>query len=128
VLYIPDSLKKQHYKWIDIVNNGDIDAYVNLLTENAVWIPPGQQPIIGRRAFKQWLAPFLGKYSYEFSITDERIKVAGDWALERGKFTSEMTPNSGGKSMKHSGSFTVLWKRGKDKEWYIDRYIDDSDL
>lgn len=125
---VPESLKKQHEKWIDVVNNGDINAYTNLLAENAVWIPPGQQPIIGREAFKQWLSPFFGKFSYRFSISEEQIKVAGEWAFEKARFTSEMTPISGGEPMKHSGTFTVLWNQGQDKTWYIDRYVDDTDL
>lgn len=125
---IPASLKKQHEKWIEVINKGEIDAYTKLLAENAVWIPPGQQPIIGKNAFKQWLAPFFEKYSYRFSISEEQIKVAGAWAFERAKFTSVMTPQRGGEPMKHSGTFTVLWKQGHDNNWYIDRYIDDTDL
>ena len=125
---IPESLLQRHQKWIDVVNAGDVDEYANLLVEDAVWIPPGQDPIIGRRAFREWVAPFLEEFSYEFAITDERIRVAGDWAIEKARFTSEMIPYRGGKPMKHMGTFTVLWNRGSDEIWYIERYIDDSDL
>lgn len=127
---IPDSLKKRHQEWVEAVNNGNIDAYADLLAEEAVWIPPGSEPITGRKAFKEWLAPFMENYSYEFSITGEKIKAAGNRALERAKFTSRMTPESGGEPMTHSGTFTVLWHRDVDKDgrWYIERYIDDSDL
>lgn len=125
---VPESLKKQHQKWIDVVNNEDIDAYANIIAEDAVWMPPGQQPIIGREAFKQWLAPFFERYSYNFSISEEQFIVSGDWAFERAKFTSKMTQNSGGDSMTHSGTFTVLWYGGKNKNWCIDRYIDDTIL
>lgn len=125
---IPESLRKQHKSWIDVVNNEDIDAYANILAENAVWIPPGQKPIIGREAFKQWLTPFFSKFSYEFSITEEQFLVSGNWAFERAKFTSIMTPESGGEPMTHSGTFTVFWHRSKDNYWYIERYIDDTNL
>lgn len=125
---IPDSFKRQRHNWIDIVNKGDMDAYTHLLAENAVWIPPGQQPIIGRKAFKEWLAPFFGQFSYKFSIMEERIFVDGDWIFERAKFISQMTPVSGGEPLKHTGTFTVLWNRDKDKSWHIVYYIDDTNL
>jgi|AntRauTorckE6833_2_1112554.scaffolds.fasta_scaffold24684_1 uncharacterized protein (TIGR02246 family) len=125
---VPESLRKQHRKWISVVNNKNIDEYANILAEDAVWIPPGQQPIIGRKAFKQWLAPFFDKFSYDFAISDEQFIVSGNWAFERAKFTSKMTPNSGGDPMTHSGTFTVFWHRNKENKWYIERYIDDTNL
>lgn len=125
---IPESLRKQHEKWVKVVNDGNIDAYANLLTKDAIWIPPGQQPIIGREAFRQWLSPFFEKFSYEFSITEEQFIITGNWTYERAKFSSKMTPNSSGKPMTHSGTFAVFWHQNKDKNWYIERYIDDTDL
>lgn len=125
---VPESFKKRHNKWVEIVNSGNVEAYAKLLAEEVVWIPPGQQPITGREAFKEWLSPFMDKYSYDFSITDEQIRVSGDWVFERARFISKMTPLEGGEPMKHSGTFSVLWNRGSDNKWYIERYIDDSDF
>lgn len=125
---IPQKLKERHREWIQVVNDGDIDAYTGILTEDAVWIPPGGEPIEGREAFKKWLTPFFNEFSYRFTITEERIKAAGGWALERAEFTSEMTSKKGGDSMIHSGTFTVLWTQKEDNRWYIERYIDDTDL
>lgn len=125
---LAESLRKQHQKWIHAVNNENIDKYVNILGEDAVWIPPGQQPIIGREAFKQWLAPFFGKFSYDFSISDEKFIVSGNWAFERAKFTSKMTPNCGGDPMTHFGTFTIFWHRNEENKWHIERYIDDTNI
>ena len=125
---LPTALKERHEEWIEVVNQRDIEAYADLLSEKAVWIPPGQQPIIGRQAFKQWLDPFFNEYEYDFSITGEQFKIAGEWALERAEFTSRMTPLDGENTMEHSGSFTVIWHRESDERWYIDRYVDDTGL
>ncbi len=122
-----DSFQKRHKEWIDIVNNGDAEAYAGLLTEDAVWFPPGGYPIEGRAAFKKWLDPFFGRFVYEFSVTNERIRITADRAVEKGEFTSLMTPKGGGEPMKHSGTFTVLWK-WEGEGWNIERYIDDTDM
>lgn len=125
---VPNSLKQRHREWVDVVNRRDIDAYANLLSEKAVWIPPGQPPIVGRHAFKQWLTPFFNEFRYDFSITGEQFTIAGEWALERAEFISRMTPVDGGNTMEHSGSFTVIWHLESDDRWYIDRYVDDTGL
>lgn len=120
-------LQQRHIDWINIVNRGDAEAYAGLLTEDAVWFPPGSDPIEGREAFKEWLGPFLSRYNYDFSIGNERFRVMVDRAITKGKFTSLMTPKEGGEPMQHIGTFIVLWHREGD-DWYIERYIDDTDL
>lgn len=125
---IPHALEERHREWIQVVNGGDIDAYCEILTVDAVWIPPRSEPVEGREAFKNWLAPFVERYSYQFDLSDQRIHVAGNRAFERARFTSEMTPKSGGASMTHSGTFTALWMKEQDNNWYIERYIDDTNL
>jgi len=125
----PDSLLERHRQWIKIVNSGDIARYAGLLTDDAVWIPPGREPIQGPEAFKDWLTPFMELFRYNFTITEERFLVSGNHALERAGFSSKMTPREGeGKPMVHNGTFTVLWYREKDGKWYIEYYIDDTGL
>lgn len=125
---IPQAFKERHQEWIRVVNNGDIEGYSEILTKDAVWIPPRSEPIEGRDAFKNWLTPFVKEYSYQFEISEQRIHITGNRALERASFTSTMTPRSGGDSMTHSGTFTALWIKDKDNMWYIERYIDDTNL
>lgn len=122
-----ESLQKRHKEWIDIVNRGDAEAYAGLLDEDAVWFPPSGDPIEGRVAFKEWLAPFFGRFDYDFSIADLRYRVSGNRAVSKGKFNSIMTLKEGGEPMQHSGSFTVLWYR-VGEEWNIEHYIDDTDI
>lgn len=125
---IPDALEERHKEWIQVVNDGDIDAYSKILTEDAVWIPPNSEPVEGRESFINWLAPFITKFSYQFDIFEKRFNIAGYRALERARFTSEMIPKSDGDSITHSGSFTALWIKKEDNQWYIERYIDDTIL
>jgi len=121
------SLQQRHLEWIDIVNRGDGAAYSRLLADEGIWIPPQGDPIIGREAFRKWLSPFFEKYSYNFSIKDEQFLMRGRWAIEKGKFTTVMTPEDGDE-MKHSGTFTVIWYRNDAGKWLIDRYVDDTNF
>lgn len=121
------SIQQRHKEWINIVNRGDAEAYAGLLAEDAVWFPPTGDPIVGRDAFSEWLSPFFSRFEYDFTITNERFRIAGDRAVEKGTFTSVMSPVVDGDPMEHSGTFTVLW-RCERQQWYIERYIDDTDI
>lgn len=123
---LPDGLIQRQRSWIQAVNQTDLVAYADLVSEDVVWLPPGQTSIEGRKAFETWLAPFLERYSYEFSIDEPSFRMADDWALEKGGFRSLMTSRSGGEAMEHRGRFIVLWRRDDDAQWRIDRYVDDT--
>jgi len=121
-----DEIRRTRREWVDVVNAGDIDRYAQMLTRDAVWIPPGQPAVEGREAIRDWLAPLFEKYVYRFALRGSRVQLAGDWAVERGAFASKLTRKSGGDPQKHRGTYIVLWRQNESGQWRIERYIDDS--
>ncbi len=120
----PQAIHARREDWVAIVNAGDVDRYLSLLTEDCVWIPPGLSAITGKSAIGEWLKPFFNQFTYTFSITDIHLRIAGDWAVERAVFESRMTPKGGGEPMSHGGIYVVLWRREPDGKWCIERYVD----
>lgn len=120
-------LSQRHLDWIAAVASTDIDAYAALVTADLVWIPPTGDAIVGRAAFRSWLAPFFERYAYDFAIADIRAHQTERWIAETGEFTSRMTPDSGGPAATHSGRFFMLWRREQDV-WQIERYVDQGSL
>ena len=120
------AIEEQRYAWIRAVNARDVEAYLEVLTEDIVWLPPGQSALHGRAAFAAWVEPFLESFNYEFDITDPAVRVAGDCAVERGTCHSKMTSLADGSAGEHSGSYIVLWRKDNDNAWRIERYIDET--
>lgn len=60
-------------------------------------------------------------------LTYEKIRLVGDYAIEKAVFTSKLTLKTGGESMQHNGCYIVLWRQELDGEWKIERYLDDTD-
>lgn len=125
---LPEHFLKRHHEWIKVVNDRNLAGYVNLLKEDGIWIPPGQEPLIGREAFKSWLKPFFDQFRYNFTVKNERFRMAGNRVVEKGSFETVMTPENDGEPMAHSGTFTILWHRDEDRNWCIEFYIDDTGL
>lgn len=110
--------------WVTAVNDGDWERYGQLLTEDVVWIPPGLDAIYGRTAVQQWLKPFFHEYEYDFVLSKSRLRVAGNWAVENGLFTSSLRRRESGRRSSHAGRYLVLWRLDGDGTWYIERYVD----
>lgn len=121
---VQQEMRQRRREWRAAVNAGDLDAYADLVTEDLVWLPPAGDAIEGRKGFRDWLEPFFGRYSYEFSVEPARVRAFEGWCAETGTFRSVMTPRSGGEPQVHGGSYTLLWRREDDGVWRIERYVD----
>ena len=112
-------------EWVSIVNSRDLAAYVELVSQDVLWLPPGQPPIEGRKAFEAWLRPFFERFEYEFRLEDPSIQFSGDWVVETGAFDTLMTAEDG-VSTRHGGGYLVFWHRQSDGVWYLERYLDET--
>lgn len=116
-------IDQRRHDWIAALESGDVDAYADLVTADVVWLPPHGDAVVGREAFRSWLAPFLAEYAYEFSLAGIRVREAAGWVAETGEFRSRMVPRGGGPAATHSGRYFLLWRR-EDDVWRIERYVD----
>lgn len=124
---LPAGLLESHRAWIAAVDGTDLAGYAEIVCEDVVWLPPGREPVRGRGAFRDWLAPFFEAYAYEFALDGVRFRVAGDRAVEKGAFRSLMTSRETGEEAEHAGRFIALWRRDDDGIWRIERYLDDTE-
>lgn len=121
---LPGRLVESRQAWIEAVNRTDLDAYADVVCDDVVWIPPGQDAVQGRATFRDWLAPFFEAYAYAFDVDDAEVRMAGAWAVETGEFRSRMTSRATGEMLEHAGRFVLLWRREDDGRWRIERYVD----
>ncbi len=110
--------------WIAAINAGDPDGFVAVLTDDAVWLPWGQPAIQGKERIRAWLAVPFAQFTYDYAVSDVRVRVAGDWAVERARFRTRAQTRNGGEAPTHEGTYTMLWRRGGSNGWLIERYID----
>lgn len=122
-----EQISKRRAEWISAVNRSDLSRYAALVSENVVWFPPGQPPIEGRRGFEDWLKPFFENFDYEFKLKDVSLRLDNDWAIETGVFETILTAKDA-RTSRHEGEYVAFWHREPDGEWYLERYVDQSEL
>lgn len=119
-----DPVSERRREWMTVVNDGSLEDYADLVTDDLVWLPPAGEPLASREAFRAWLEPFFGRYDYDFSVEPVQIRAFDGWCAESGRFRSVLSERGGGAPQEHEGWYFVLWRLEADGVWRIERYVD----
>src|SRR5260370_35160343 len=79
-------------EWRDAAAAQDIKQLLTFITEDAVFLAPGQEPIRGKPAVEALYLQVFGLYRFEQNWVFEEIQVLGDWAYCWGRDSVTMTP------------------------------------
>lgn len=116
-------------KTASIVN--DLPALLSLWADDAVALPPSEDPIIGKDAIKAWLESGLNQeQNYEITKYEqnfEETQIIGEWVFEWGVYSCTAKPKSEGLPISTTGKLLRILKRQKDGSWKVSRSIWNND-
>jgi len=99
---------------------GDVEAYLSVYTDDAVWMPPGAMEIVGKEAASQRIAQSFEAAGLDPVIQSrEQTVMSPEWIADRGQYSIMVTPKEGGDTRQEVGSFLTLWRRDADGKWKI---------
>lgn len=105
--------------WLDASRAGDTDKVLSLMTDDVVFLTPGQPPMRGKAAFVASQSSGKG-FDIDARGEVEEIRVLGDWAWMWTRLTVTMTPRGGGPPVERAGNtLSVLNKQAG--RWMIAR-------
>ena len=105
---------------IAAIERGDFEGYLAAYLEDAVWIPPHSQEVIGLEMARLRAREVMDQVAIEQTIdTQEQTIMSPDWVLDRGRYTMKITPKAGGEPRYDSGPFLTVWRRDADGKWKI---------
>ena len=107
---------------------GDLDAWMNFIDDDPVWLPPNKPAMTDRRAIREWAAPYFELYDLSEETTGQEIRVAGDWGYIMANWTFTVTPKEGGKTITDDGKSIWIVRRQQDGTWRPSRAIWNSDI
>jgi len=96
--------------WIRATAAGDIAELTTLMTDDAVFLTPGQSPM--RR--DDFMAQFLAAVEHvriEASSEVQEIEIAGDWAYCWNRLDVKATPRAGGAPQHRAGYTLTIFRR-----------------
>lgn len=103
--------------WLDASRRGDLATVMNLMTDDVVFLTPGNPPM-SRADFEQRSLAAIGKTSMDGKADMQEITVFGDIAICWNYLAITITPE-GGVPIRRAGNVLSVFRRGKDGQWRI---------
>jgi uncharacterized protein (TIGR02246 family) len=105
--------------WMQASKAGDTAKVLSLLTDDVVFMVPGQEPF-GKDAFAKMAAQQQpGQMEIEGTAETVEVQVMGDWAYMRNRLEVKVTPK-GGQTITRSG-YTLTFLRKETGQWRLAR-------
>jgi ketosteroid isomerase-like protein len=114
-------------RYLQAINDEDIAALSSLTTEGHIMLAPNRAPIVGKTANDEVNGRAFEQFDFDETWTPVETVVSGDWAHQRGTFTTAFVPKAGGERREVSGSFLRIYQRQPDGEWRMIRDMFNSD-
>jgi ketosteroid isomerase-like protein len=120
-------LASYNKRYLQSINDGDIATLSSLTAEEHIMIPPGRTPIVGKAANDAGNGRAFEQNKFDEKWFPLETVVAGDWAYERGTFSTEVMPKSGAAGRKVTGNYLRIYRRQSDGHWKMIRDMFNSD-
>lgn len=121
------AIRKLTEDWLAAVRAKDIPALCGMVTDDAVFLPPGFPPLRGKQAVEAMYQSFFPQFrSVEQTVSMEEVQVAGDWAFAWGTEMFTLLPQSGGAPIEIEGKGMSILKRQPDGSWKFARGINNT--
>ena len=99
------------------INASDVSTLLGEFTDDVVFLPMDQPPVVGKAAFEAWVRPIYEQYDFEIEGTIKEVVVAGDWAFEWGLMTGTVRPLAGGEDTQIDAKYVYVYERQSDGSW-----------
>lgn len=105
--------------WSAAASEGrDVDRVVSVWSEDAMVLPPGSPPLVGRQAIREYVAKSfqIPGFRISWKTTDVVVAGSGDVAYSTGTNRVAFT-GPDGKPVVVNGKAVAVWRKGADGVW-----------
>lgn len=116
-------MEADNARWLAAYNTNTPTAFAAIYTQDAVVLPPGQQPVEGRHAITQFWTDRLkpgNRKDHTFEIVS--IRQDGRYAYQVARWTLDII-NTMGTTTKVSGNTVRIFERQPDGAWLTKVHI-----
>jgi len=109
--------------YANIVEAGDVDAYLALWTDDGIQMPPNEPPVAGKEHIRERFLALDEQVTISYDIENREVVVSDDVAYSRGVFAGTVTPKDGSESTHIEGKYMTILRRQPNETWKIHRDI-----
>ena len=100
------------------LEKGAAEAFRQFLSEDALQLPAGSNPISGRESIYREMKVSGGNYILEWEPEDGLVSESGELGYTWGFYTIR-APDTSGSSGSRTGKYLNIWKKNKKGSWKV---------
>ena len=105
-------IEQGHLRFVAAMKANDADALMKELGDDVMFMPPNEEPLKGKAATKAWYEGVIAEMeTTAMEVSDRRVVVEGDAAMEVGRYTWSLKPKAGGDPFTVRGHFCAGWRQ-----------------
>jgi uncharacterized protein (TIGR02246 family) len=112
-----EAIKARYDQKTAALKAGDLVRWINLFSEDVIFMPPNAPILDGREAVQQWGQPFFEQFNMDEAISFDEIEVSDNWAFGRTTYTFKAMPKAGGEEIVENGKYIHIFKKLADGTW-----------
>lgn len=110
-------------KELAAMNSGDVQGFIDIVTDDAVFDSPNRPAAIGKDAIRSLCEVIFERFDYQATYPADELVVDRDWAFDRGLWIEKVTPKEGGEQTQVSYGMLQVYERQPDGTWKLARSI-----
>ena len=118
--YDEREIREVHSTWISAVNAGDLLRLLALMTDDVVFLNPGQAPF-GQDGFSANFSAAHQQARINCISELEDVVVVGEVAYTLSRDSLSVTPRAGGEAMQLAGHRITVYRKQPDGRWLLAR-------
>jgi uncharacterized protein (TIGR02246 family) len=107
--------------WLRASTAGDLPTVLSLMSEDVVFLLPGQVPMRGREAFAAASRAMQGKFRMEAASDIQEIEISGDLAYCWSHLLVAVTPLPNGTPKRRTGHTLTVLRKQPEGNWLVIR-------
>lgn len=115
---IGEQLMEKSREWSRVANEGTLEETLSFWADDAVMMVPGQQPLRGKEAIREFVASTadIEGFSVSWEPVEAHVSVDGTMAylIERNRMTM---PDASGETMTQRNKVVTVWEKQPDGSW-----------
>jgi uncharacterized protein (TIGR02246 family) len=113
------ALKETTRKWREAAIRGDAEAYMRYVADDAVFLAPNLEPIVGRAAISAFVAGVFKTISVTEVLSNQAPVSSQNLGFVWGTYDATYTDKAKGTKTPELGNHLFLWQRGTTGEWKL---------
>lgn len=107
--------------WLKASSAGDVPQVLGLMTDDVVFLRPGQPPMRGKESFAAGMKTGIQQFRIESKMDIQEIHVESNLAYAWNHLQIALIPLNGDAPKRHEGDILTVFRKSADGKWRLAR-------